>query len=89
MRRVLSILIITIFSLILIITVLEMPVFGDIKNPTNNHVPSWYIENAIKDTGALNIVTSIILDYRGFDTLGEAVVLFLSTISVISILREA
>lgn len=88
MRRVLSVLIITIFSLILIIAVLEMPAFGDIKNPTNNYVSSWYIENAIKDTGALNIVTSIILDYRGFDTLGEAVVLFLSTISVVSILKD-
>lgn len=49
-----------------------------------------YVQNAIEgmsETGSANVVTSVVLDYRGFDTLGEATVLFTSVIGVISLLR--
>jgi len=42
----------------------------------------FYIEHAIKDTGASNVVTSIVLNFRGFDTLGEVTVLFLASLGV-------
>ena len=47
-----------------------------------------YIEKGLEDTGAANIVTSIILDYRAYDTLGEATVLFTSIIGATVILRK-
>lgn len=41
-------------------------------------VARYYAEKGVKDLGGINIVTSIVTIYRGFDTLGEVTVLFLS-----------
>jgi multicomponent Na+:H+ antiporter subunit B len=46
-------------------------------------VAEYYATNAAKEVGAANIVTSIVVTYRGFDTLGEVTILFL-TASIIS-----
>ena len=53
----------------------------------NNEVAAKYIEDGMKDTGAVNIVTGMILDYRAFDTLGESNVLFVATCTVFMLLR--
>jgi multisubunit Na+/H+ antiporter MnhB subunit len=42
----------------------------------------------LDDTGAANIVASVILDYRAYDTLGEATVLFTSIIGATVLLRR-
>ena len=42
----------------------------------------YYIENGLKKTGAQNLVTSVLVDFRGFDTLGEVTVLFLAATGV-------
>ncbi len=47
-----------------------------------------YIDRGLADTGAPNIVTSIYLDYRAYDTLGEATVLFAAVIGATAILRS-
>ncbi|MGD8627752.1 MAG: hypothetical protein PVH52_01590, partial [bacterium] len=44
--------------------------------------------NGLHDTGAANIVTAVLLDYRAYDTLGEATVLFASIIGAIAIIRK-
>ncbi|MEO0247448.1 MAG: Na(+)/H(+) antiporter subunit B [candidate division WOR-3 bacterium] len=41
-------------------------------------VAKYYVEKGVKDLGSINIVTSIVTLYRGFDTLGEVTVLFLA-----------
>jgi multisubunit Na+/H+ antiporter MnhB subunit len=46
------------------------------------------INNAQEETGANNAVTSVVFDYRGFDTLGEATVLFTAVAGVILIFRR-
>ncbi len=46
------------------------------------------IDNAQSDTGANNAVTSVVFDYRGFDTLGEATILFTAVAGVILIFRR-
>jgi multicomponent Na+:H+ antiporter subunit B len=46
------------------------------------------LNNALAETGASNVVMSIVLDYRGYDTLGEATVLFTSILSAFVILRK-
>jgi len=49
---------------------------------------SWfYPVNAVGGTGATNVVTSIILDFRAYDTLGEATVLFTAVIGVLTVMR--
>jgi multicomponent Na+:H+ antiporter subunit B len=49
-------------------------------------VGSYYIDNGVEQTGAVNIVTSVVLSYRGFDTLGEVTVLFLASTGLGAIL---
>lgn len=64
-----------------------LPTFGHAQNPANNEVAQRYIEQGLQETGAVNIVTGMILDYRAFDTLGESHVLFIATCTVLILLR--
>lgn len=77
-----------ILTLILLATVLHMPLFGAENNPANGEVAEYYLEHAEEETGAENVVTAMILDYRGFDTLGESCVLFLSVVCVTILLQR-
>ncbi len=45
-------------------------------------VGTYYLNHGVAQTGAANIVTSVVLDYRGFDTLGEVSVLFAAAAGV-------
>ena len=47
-----------------------------------------YVETGLQETGAANLVASVILDFRAYDTLGEATVLFTSIIGATVILRK-
>jgi len=51
-------------------------------------VASVYLKEGLAKTGATNIVASVILDYRAFDTLGEATVLFTAVIGVLAVTRR-
>lgn len=85
--RVLSVLFCLFLVLMLLIAVSNLPSFGDASNPVNNEVSKRYIENGLQETGSVNIVTGMILDYRAFDTLGESNVLFCATITVLILLQ--
>lgn len=71
----------------LLVAVSWLPTFGEANKPVNNEVSERYIENGLQETGAVNIVTGMILDYRAFDTLGESHVLFIATCTVLILLR--
>ena len=73
---------------ILLMGVSYLPKYGHEENPVNNEVSARYIEKGLQETGAVNIVTGMILDYRAFDTLGESHVLFLATCTVLILLRK-
>ena len=75
------------FSVVLLLTVSEMPRTGELDNPVNNEVERRYVEKGLEETGATNIVAGMILDYRAFDTLGESHVLFVAAITVTILLR--
>lgn len=72
---------------ILLWTVAYLPVFGGAENPNVNTVSTRYIERGLKETGAVNMVTGMILDYRAFDTFGESCVLFIASCCVLVLLR--
>ena len=77
-----------IFLVVMLLTaVSDLPSFGQADNPPNNEVAARYIEKGLQETGAVNIVTGMILDYRAFDTLGESHVLFIATCTVLILLR--
>jgi len=73
---------------ILIYGTLFMPPFGDPKAPAHTHVAPRYIAKALEETEVPNIVTAILADYRGYDTLGETTVIFTAGVSVILLLRR-
>ena len=47
----------------------------------------YYIEGAAQKTGSANLVTGVVFDFRGYDTMGEAVVLVTAVLGVLTILR--
>ncbi|MCR5233595.1 MAG: hypothetical protein K6E53_06750 [Lachnospiraceae bacterium] len=75
--------------ILLMITVSWLPRFGNASNPANNEVIRRYIEKGQEETGAVNIVTGLILNYRGFDTMGETHVLFVAASCVMILLLIA
>ena len=86
--RVASVLFCICLVAMLLAAVSGLPTFGNPDNPVNNEVAARYIENGLQETGAVNIVTGMILDYRAFDTLGESHVLFIATCTVLILLRH-
>lgn len=73
---------------ILLVEVSYLPPVGSSHNPSSNEVSAKYIEDGLQDTGAVNIVTGMILDYRAFDTFGESNVLFIATCTVLILMRN-
>jgi len=84
MRKVISIILLAILAIGIIVSLTEIP-FGIPKTK----VGTYYINEGIKDTGATNIVTSVVVNYRGFDTLGEVTVLFIAAIGLGAVLATA
>ena len=85
---------VTITGAILLYAVTDFPNFGDPRSPANAGVaegsPSasrYYIENTYRDTKVPNLVTAILADYRGYDTLFETVVIFTAGMAIFAILR--
>jgi len=61
--------------------------YNPITNKTSNmSLPQHYLTYGKNETGATNMVTAIVVDYRGFDTLGEVTVLFLASTGVGSLM---
>lgn len=52
-----------------------------------NCIGQVIIENALQQTGSANVVTSVVWGYRGYDTLGEATILFTAVIGVLMVFR--
>jgi multicomponent Na+:H+ antiporter subunit B len=65
-----------------------LPPFGASDTPIHTHVSVQYLERSISETGVPNVVTSVLASYRGFDTLGEVIVVFTAAIGVLSILKR-
>jgi multicomponent Na+:H+ antiporter subunit B len=57
-------------------TVADIASFGDPDSPPSAHVSPDYIKNSYHDTHTPNFVSSILADYRGYDTFGETTVIF-------------
>jgi multicomponent Na+:H+ antiporter subunit B len=65
---------------------LALAPFGGADTPIHTHVAPRYLSETINETGVPNAVTSVLADYRGFDTLGETTVIFTAGIGVMLLL---
>ena len=68
---------------------LDMPGWGDPHSPASTWVSPGYIEQAYEKTETPNIVTAVLADYRGYDTMGETTVIFTAAIACALLLRGA
>jgi len=75
---------VVLFAVVAIYVFRELPPFG---GPLRE-VAHYYVEQGLDKTGAANLVSAILLDFRGYDTLGEVTVLFTSVVGVLVVLRS-
>lgn len=71
-------------AVILLIALGKMRAFGE---PKLTEMDDYFIAHGQEETGGNNIVTAIVFDYRGYDTLGESTILFAAVLGV-SVLLE-
>jgi len=83
MRKIAT-LVFLVFVAFLLYGAYEMRDFG--RPPSD--MDDYIIENSQKETGANNAVTAVVFDYRGYDTLGEATVLFTAVAGVMAMFRR-
>ncbi|EFC92456.1 putative monovalent cation/H+ antiporter subunit B [Dethiosulfovibrio peptidovorans DSM 11002] len=56
--------------------------------PGDVAMDEYFLDHAMEERSSENVVTSIVFDYRGFDTLGESAVLFTALCSVVMLFRK-
>jgi multicomponent Na+:H+ antiporter subunit B len=75
-----------VLSIALFVATFEQPILGDPNAPVHTHVAPWYIAETPRLIDIPNIVTAILASFRGYDTLGEVIVIFAAGIGVLSVL---
>ena len=88
--------ILLVFLFLLIYASIGLPNRGDLNSVVNRdlspsgtqNASSYYIRNAYKDTHTPNMVTAILADYRGYDTLGEETVILTAGLICFLLLRK-
>ncbi len=65
---------------------LDMPSYGDPDAPIHHHVAPEYIEGTHEDIHIPNVVTAVLGSYRGYDTLGETLVIVTAAVGVLMLL---
>jgi multicomponent Na+:H+ antiporter subunit B len=81
MKELASILLVLALGIVLVIGM-------DFQASPPDDLKNYYLQNGVEETGSANLVSSIYLGYRAFDTLGESVVLFLAVMGIITIQGE-
>lgn len=86
MKRALTVLLLVVIAIPLLYAVAQLPPHGSPTSPAYTHVSPYYLEHGPEEAGAENVVTDVILNYRGFDTNGEVTVIFTSLAAVFAVL---
>ena len=86
MRKALVALAIAAAAVPMVLGVIELPRPGDPSAPALTHVAARYIESGAQEAGADNLVTGVLLNYRGLDTFGEVMVIFSALAAVMATL---
>lgn len=75
-------------TLLLLVGVQALPPLRALDAPLGVHVDRHYREHTLADMATPNVVTSVLADYRGYDTFGETTVIFAAGLSVWLLLRR-
>jgi multicomponent Na+:H+ antiporter subunit B len=94
LRRMGPLAVVTVTGAALLYGTVDMPEYGDPRAPIHQHVAPEYLSDSVPqygggpaEVGVPNIVTAVLASYRGYDTLGETVVIFTAGIGVLMLLR--
>jgi len=83
MRQVVGVILLLVLVAFLVAGMLLIHPFGYPPSDMDDYI----IQNAQRETGNNNVVASVVFDYRGLDTLGEATILFTAVTGVLLLLR--
>jgi multicomponent Na+:H+ antiporter subunit B len=73
---------------LLLYGVMALPPWGDPTAPPMVHVAPAYIERSVADMATPNVVTAVLADYRGFDTMIETAVVVAAVLACLLVLRH-
>ena len=82
-RRLFAGVTLAVIALMLLMVAAEMRPFGEPPSVMDDYI----IQNNQQVTGANSVVSAVVFDWRGYDTLGEATVLFTAFTGVVMLLR--
>lgn len=89
MKKIIVDILLTTLFILFLIGIFDMPTEASLNAPAYNEVVNHYVNQGAGETNASNLIAGILADYRGFDTLGETIVLFVSVVAVGSVLRTS
>jgi len=86
--RLLALCVVIFTGALLMYATVDMPDWADPNSPASTHVSPRYIEKGDEETHTPNMVTAVLADYRGYDTMGELMVVFVAGIGCLMLLRR-
>ena len=84
MRKIAIAVSLTVFIALMMAVAFQIHPFGNPPSAMDDYI----IENTQRETGANSAVTAVVFDYRGYDTLGEATILFTAVTGVVMLFRR-
>ena len=85
-RALLPLVIVLIVGAALVYATIDMPSVGDPNSPANAYVGQAYVERTPDEVNMPNIVTAVLASYRGYDTMGETLVVFTAGLACLLLL---
>lgn len=88
MMRLIGLISVVVTGSLLLYAVSDFPAWGDPNSRPSTYLSPHYITKSLEETAVPNIVTAVLADYRGFDTMFETAVIFAAGVAVLTILRR-
>lgn len=85
--RYIALIVVLLSGLVLLYTEKDLPPWGDPNSPASLHVSPKYLRDSLQETAVPNVVTSVLADYRGYDTMFETTVIFCAGLACFVLLR--
>jgi multicomponent Na+:H+ antiporter subunit B len=85
--KTIGLIVVAVFGALLIYGTSDFPSFADPQSPASLHVAPYYVEHTMEDAHVVNVVTTVLADYRGYDTMFETAVIFSAGIACFLLLR--
>lgn len=85
-KQIAPIIVVIVAGLAMFYAIGDMPAYGDVNSPANSGPGMDYIDRTTDEIHIPNVVTAVLASYRGYDTFGEAVVIFAAGLGVLLLL---